>query len=58
MPEKVLPKADVEYLAREATDAPVADVDAVRELVRNEAGVDPEATHIEVVDKSGERQYV
>lgn len=55
---ELLQKSDVEYLAKEATDATAADVDAVREIVRNEAGVDTEATHIEVVDESGNVEKV
>ena len=55
---KKLPKTDVDYLDREATDAPSSDVDAVRDLLREEAGLDKDATHIEVVDESGESQLV
>lgn len=55
---KVLNKEDVDYLAEAATDAPADTVDAVRSIVRMEAGVDNETTHIEVVDKSGERYKV
>ncbi len=55
---KVLSKADVDYLAAEATDSAAATVDEVRNLVRAEAGVEPEATHVEVVDESGERQFI
>lgn len=55
---KILSKADVDYLAAEATEASAADVDAVRDLVRQEAGVDPEATHVKVFNESGEAQTV
>lgn len=55
---KVLNKTDVDYLSETATNAPADTVDAVRSMVRLEAGVDTDVTHIEVVDESGERQKI
>jgi len=45
---------EVQELAASAEQTDAATVDEVRQLVRETAGVNSEATHIEVVDETGE----